>query len=141
MRRVTARETCARRDTCVRRYHVARSCVVASTMTIEQSVCSRLRIAHRPDVLSAATRHRRHLPERRDVARHRPRPLLPFPRGGDRSRAASRLYGCECYFSGVTEEAEGTMFFGKPVAAAITFSEIGVFARPIGKEEPNSGTR
>jgi len=44
----------------------------------------------------------------------------------------------ERYFNDVTDEAGETMrtmFFEKPVAA-ITASEIGVFARPIGKKEP-----
>lgn len=50
-----------------------------------------------------------------------------------------------CYFSGGMEEAERetmrAMFFEKPVVAATAACEIGVFARPIGKKEPNSGSR
>lgn len=127
---------CARH---VRDYHVARSYLQQSSSSwLIESVCSKSRVAH----------HRTRVVNR-DAS-----PLLSSARAARRcstspaccsfseviGRTRQVVLQTECYFSGVTAEAEEAtmraMFFEKPVVAATTVSEISVFARPIGKKEP-----
>lgn len=128
---------------CKTRVRLPRGATVSTTIVfaVIESVCSRPRVAHRQ---TCVVSHNASLSSACAARRRSASPDCSFSREAI-VRALQIALQTECYFSGVTEQVEEeTMFLEKPVVAvvaAITASEIGVFACPIGKKEPNSGSR